>query len=84
MPPYKESFPVGSTVRIVDHSKLLEFQQTWKLHHKLSAEQLAFAGRPARVKGVTFYHGGDALYELLDAPGIWHEECLRPTSSDQE
>jgi hypothetical protein len=27
---------------------------------------------------VYFYHGGDPLYGLRDAPGLWHEQCLAP------
>jgi hypothetical protein len=37
---------------------------------------LRYAGRTARVRSVSFYHGGDELYELEDIPGIWHEENL--------
>jgi hypothetical protein len=25
---------------------------------------------------VSFYHGGDVLYELQTAPGTWHEQLL--------
>jgi hypothetical protein len=28
------------------------------------------------VRDVGFYHGGDVLYHLDGAPGIWHEVCL--------
>ena len=73
---YKEKFPIGSTVRIVDAWRLKEFQQTWKFHHKLNPEQLAYAGKVAEVDKVGFYHGGDVLYELRAIPGIWHEQCL--------
>jgi hypothetical protein len=45
-------------------------------HHKLEPTQLAYAGKLAEVKGVSFYDGGDVLYELRDIPGIWHEQCL--------
>jgi hypothetical protein len=77
MAPYKEEFPVGSIVRIVDVAELREFQRNWKNHHKLVSEQLEYAGRIAVVERVMFYHGGDVLYELNCLPGIWHEQCLR-------
>jgi hypothetical protein len=77
---YKEDFPVGSKVRIVDALQLQEFQRTWQYHHKLRPEQLAYAGRIAEVQSVSFYHGGDVLYELQGIPGIWHEQCLCPAA----
>jgi hypothetical protein len=43
----------------------------------LSPEQLPFAGQSVTVRAVSYYHGGDVLYELIGAPGIWHEQCLR-------
>jgi hypothetical protein len=76
MAPYKEDFPVGSTVRIADASRLQEFQRTWQYHHKLNPEQVGYAGQIAEVEKVSFYHGGDVLYELRGIPGIWHEQCL--------
>jgi hypothetical protein len=30
----------------------------------------------AKVKEVTFFHGGDEIYALEGIPGVWHEECL--------
>ena len=76
MPPYKERFPEGSRIRIKPLPFLEEFQQSWKLHHPLTNEQLNFAATDDVVRGVGFYHGGDALYTLQRAPGMWHEECL--------
>jgi RHS repeat-associated protein len=80
MPLYKEDFPVGSRVRIADATQLQEFRRTWQYHHKLRSEQLAYAGRIVEVEKVSFYHGGDVLYELRGIPGIWHEQCLRPAA----
>lgn len=77
---YNEDFPVGSQVRIADLQQLQEFDQTWKYHHNLEPTQLAYAGRTASVERVSFYHRGDVLYELLDVPGIWHEQCLTPAT----
>ena len=73
---YNEEFPVGSLVRVASRNELDKFQQSWKLHHPLEDEQLLFADKVARVKGVNFYHGGDELYSLEGIPGIWHEGCL--------
>jgi len=78
--PYKEAFPVGSTVRIADRGELQEFQRTWKYHHKLNPDQIEYAGRVAEVERVSFYHGGDVLYELRGVPGIWHQQCLGPVT----
>ena len=76
--PYKEAFPVGSRVRVADRTFLERFMNEWKYHHKLQQEQLAYAGREARVESVGFYHGGDPVYKLEGIPGIWLEQCLRP------
>ena len=75
--PYREQFPEGSSVRIADRCVLDEFLREWKFHNKLESHQLAFAGATAVVKRALFYHGGDVLYELDGAPGIWHECCIR-------
>lgn len=80
MPPYNEDFPVGSRVRVADALQLQELQKTWKYHHKLRPEQLEYAGKTADVERVSFYHGGDVLYDLAGIPGIWHECCLAPAS----
>jgi hypothetical protein len=77
MKPYVASFEVGSSVWIAELPKLQEFRGNWRYHNPLQEEQLAFAGRTARVSKVGFYHGGDPLYVLEDLPGVWHEECLR-------
>jgi hypothetical protein len=74
--PYKEGFPKGSRVRIADRAFLERFMTEWKFHHKLQAEQLAYAGREATVHAVSFYHGGDAVYVLDGVPGVWLEPCL--------
>ena len=66
----------GATVRIGPRAQLESFLQTWKLHHKLQEEQVAFAGRVSKVKKSYIYHGGDVLYELENIPGIWHEQLL--------
>lgn len=76
MAPYQEKFPVGTVVRISDLSRLEEFQRTWRFHHKLQEIQLEFAGQIAEVANVSYYHGGDVIYQLQNIPGIWHEQCL--------
>src|SRR5579862_7579940 len=75
--PYKEAFPAGTTVRIADRTFLENFLATWKYHHNLIPEQLAYADQKAKVKGVGAYHGGDMVYTLEDIPGLWLEQCLR-------
>jgi hypothetical protein len=80
---YREEFPVGTAVRVVDRNQLEAFMATWTLHNPLHADQLAFAGVTARVASVGFYHGGDELYLLEHVPGIWHEACLAPASDGQ-
>jgi hypothetical protein len=73
---YKEEFVKGSKVKIADRTFLEDFYRTWKLHHRLEPDQLNFADKIAKVKSISFYHGGDELYELEDVPGTWHEQCL--------
>jgi len=63
-------------VRIAGRADLENFLQTWKLHHPLEPGQLEYAGQVAEVQSVSFYHGGDELYQLQGVPGIWHEQCL--------
>jgi hypothetical protein len=74
--PYNAEFPKGSTVRIADRTILEDFLLTWRYHNKLKPEQLQYANKVATVNSVGFYHGGDELYELEGAPGLWHEQCL--------
>lgn len=80
MAQYKENYPMGSMVQIADSQRLKDFLGTWKSHHPISHEQLDHAGRIAVVERVSFYHGGDVLYELTGVPGIWHEQCLESSS----
>ena len=76
MAPYKEEFPIGRLVRVVPRERLEDFKRTWRFHHPLAPDQLSFGGRDAKVREVTYYDGGDALYVLEGLPGIWHEQCL--------
>ena len=76
MAEYSEAFRVGQRVRVTSRAALDRFRDEWQLHNPLTDEQLAFADRPAVVREVGFYHGGDALYVLQDLPGLWHEPCL--------
>jgi hypothetical protein len=71
-------FKVGARVQVADHPTLEDFFRTWKYHHRLTEEQLTYAGATAEVKSVGMYHGGDMLYELNGVPGIWHEQLLQP------
>jgi len=74
--PYKEEFPVGTSVRILAVDELNAFAKSWRYHHPLTPDQLQFAGATTQITKVGFYHGDDELYELRDVPGIWHEACL--------
>ena len=76
MPNYKPLFEIGTTVRIQSLDALKAFRDSWKFHHPLQEEQLAFADERAAVAWIGSYHGGDLLYTLTDVPGIWHEQCL--------
>ena len=77
MPAYRELYVVGTQVRVADLATLEQFRTSWRHHNPLSPEQLAYADRPAVVKEVGFYHGGDVLYQLEGIPGTWHEQCLK-------
>ena len=35
-------------------------------------------GTTDTVKSVGFYHGGDVIYTLERASGVWHEQLLSP------
>ncbi len=72
----KAEFEVGSEVRIADRAFLEEFLEAGQYHNELEPEQIAFAGRVAKVKAVDFFTGGDEIYTLEGIPGVWHEECL--------
>jgi len=75
--PCSPDYPEGSNVRIFSRAEHEVFRENWKLHNRLTADQLNYAGRRAVVKAVGYYHGGDEqLYELVDVPGVWHEACL--------
>jgi hypothetical protein len=77
MLPYQEKYVIGTKVQVASKDQLEAFLLSWKYHHKLTSAQLQYADRLTEVAGVSFYHGGDVLYELKDVPGIWHEQCLK-------
>jgi hypothetical protein len=82
---YEPKFAAGGPVRIVGLATLNEFLHSYKLHHPLQENQLAYAGRRAKVIRACMYHGADQLYELEGVPGIWHErllEAVTPENSD--
>jgi hypothetical protein len=74
--PYEPAFQAGDRVRIADREKLEAFRRNWKHHHPLQPEQLAHAEMVATVASVGIYHGGDVIYQLVEATGTWHEDCL--------
>ena len=69
-------FEVGTEVRIADRTFLESFLEEGQYHNELEPDQVEYAGRVAKVKGVEFFHGGDEIYTLDGVPGVWHEECL--------
>ena len=73
---YEPKFPVFTRVRIVDRARLEQFARSWKYHHPLTPEQMAFAGAEATIGEIGTYHGGDLLYVFPGIPGYWHEELL--------
>ena len=73
---YNAEFPAGTLVRVAGRQQLQEFMSTWRFHHPLTEDQLAYAAVQGKVVDVSFYHGGDELYHLEGIPGIWHEACL--------
>jgi hypothetical protein len=81
--PYNADFPAGTRVQVAQRSVLEEFLHEWTFHHPLDRQQLDFAGQLATVKDVSYYHGGDELYSLIELPGIWHEVCLQPAANDR-
>ena len=54
---YQEKFPVGSEVVINDLVLLENFRASWKLHHPLEKEQIAFANQSTSVEAVDFIMG---------------------------
>jgi hypothetical protein len=78
---YTEKFPVGSMVRIAGRQFLEDFKRSWEYHHPLESAQLERAGARAKISKVSFYHGGDVLYQLEGISGTWHEACLQADES---
>jgi hypothetical protein len=76
--PYQEKYKAGTEVQIASRENLEAFRRDWTFHHPLEAGQLAFAGTTDTVKSVGFYHGGDVIYTLERASGVWHEQLLSP------
>lgn len=76
MAPYIAAFPVGTRVRVSSAATLTLFKTEWTFHHPLTDEQIHFADVETTVDDVSYYHGGDPLYQLAGIPGIWHEQCL--------
>jgi hypothetical protein len=70
-------FEIGSQVRIADRAFLEAFLEAGQYHNELEPEQLEYADRVGTVRSVSFFHGGDEIYQLEGIPGVWHEECLR-------
>lgn len=80
MPDYHARYPAGTWVRIVPRHDLETFARAWFSRHDFQPEQLAYAGRLAQVRDVPCYYAGDALYHCNGIPGMWHEDCLQPST----
>jgi hypothetical protein len=68
---------------VADRPTLEAFMVSWRYHHRLQPEQLAYARRVTTVEEVAFYHGGDPVYKLANLPGLWLEQCLERGDSGQ-
>lgn len=84
MPDYHSAFDGGEHVLIAGLDTLREFQRSWKWHHPLTDDQLAYAGQSGLMKMVSYYHGGTPLYEFVNIPGFWHEPCLRDATLSKD
>ncbi len=83
MKPYEPAFQPGDRVRIAARLTLESFRRNWKHHNPLQPEQVTHADMVATVVRVGIYHGGDVIYELEEAPGVWHEVCLERAESTE-
>jgi hypothetical protein len=81
MPDYRALYPAGAWVQIVPRKDLEVFARTRFYRHDFKPEQLAYAGQVAQVQDVPCYLVGDALYHCTGLPGMWPEECLRPSAA---
>lgn len=74
--PYDAKYLVGASVRIASRERLEQFVREWKFHNPLQPDQLRYAEMSDTIASVSYYFGGDVLYSLQSAPGIWHEHLL--------
>ena len=72
----KAEFEVGSEVRIADRAFSRVFSKPGSTTTSSSPSSSNTPAASAKVKDVTFFHGGDEIYTLEGIPGVWHEECL--------
>lgn len=77
--PYSAQFEEGAMVKVRSKADLERFQAEWQYHNPITAEQIEYADRTARIAEIGYYHGGEPLYRLEGLPGVWHEPCLAPT-----
>ncbi|MCJ2669649.1 MAG: hypothetical protein LN416_03955 [Candidatus Thermoplasmatota archaeon] len=84
MPDYHSTFREGEKVRIRDRDYLRRFQKEWKFHHNVTDSQIEYGGNLDIVKQCGYYHGGDVLIELKNAPGVWHEMLLEEALPEGE
>jgi len=72
----RAKFPVGSVVRIKPAAVLESLRGNGTLRFPPVENQVAHGGESYAVRRITFSVRGDVLYELENAPGMWHEQLL--------
>lgn len=73
---HRAKFPISSFVRIKSAGQLEAFRRNGTLRFPPSENQLAHGGESDSVRRITSSVRGDVLYELENAPGMWHEQLL--------
>ena len=72
MPAYHAAFLCGEKLKIKPISFLRQYlRPEWPSHNPLEPEHLEFAGQRVSVSAVSYYHGGQILYQLRGIPGYW-------------
>jgi len=69
-------FAVGALVRITSRPRLKYHQIFMPETFHLTEDQFEFAKRDAFVANRALDAEGDAIYQLVGCPGIWHEDTL--------
>jgi hypothetical protein len=73
-----EAIRLGALVRVADRATLGAFLRGRPPAERPQPEQMASAGRTARVVALRLDREGAPRYELAGLPGAWRAEWLRP------